>query len=317
MDTMKWSIRRYDASLAAMWNDFVRASRNGTFLLERDYMDYHADRFADCSWLAFKGNRLMALLPANIVREGTLQSHGGLTYGGWVLPPAHLDGSDLLDIFRQACCEWRSSGIKALDYKPVPYIYASRPSQEDEYALFRLGAHLTERNLSATIDLRNPGTFNQQQRRHLAKAARLEPVVTETADIDGFMAMLSACLRERHDTEPVHTADEMRLLASRFSENIRFFVTLLDGEMQAGVCVYDTGRVAHAQYIATTPRGRELNLLTPLFHKLITETYAHRDYFDFGISNENHGLYLNFGLLRQKYSYGATGTVYSRYLLEL
>ena len=74
---------------------------------------------------------------------------------------------------------------------------------------------------------------------------------------------------------------------------------------------------AHAQYIATTPRGRELNLLTPLFHWLITERYSSRDYFDFGISNEDHGRYLNAGLLRQKYSYGATGTVYTRYRLEL
>ena len=55
--------------------------------------------------------------------------------------------------------------------------------------------------------------------------------------------------------------------------------------MAAGVCVYDTGRVAHAQYIATTAEGRELNLLTPLFHKLITETFRDRAYFDFGTSN--------------------------------
>lgn len=317
MDTLMWRIERYEPAMCGIWDEFVRASRNGTFLLERGYMDYHSDRFADCSWMAYKGNRLMALLPANLDEEDVLHSHGGLTYGGWILPPAHLDGSDLLGIFEAACREWRAAGVKTLDYKPVPYIYASRPSQEDEYALFRLGARLTERNLSATIDLRNPGTFNQQQRRHLAKAARLAPVVRETADIDGFMSMLAECLRERHDTNPVHTAAEMWLLKSRFAENIRFFVTELDGAMQAGVCVYDTGRVAHAQYIATTRRGRELNMLTPLFHKLITEEFAHSGYFDFGISNENHGLYLNAGLLRQKYSYGATGTVYSRYQLVL
>ncbi len=299
------------------WNEFVGRSRNGTFLLDRRYMDYHADRFTDCSWLAMKGNRIMAMLPANISADGVLHSHGGLTYGGWILPPAHLDGAGLLEIFTGACDAWRAEGITALDYKPVPYIYSSRPSQEDEYALFRLGAELTECNLSATIDLSQPVVFNQQQRRHLSKAMRLPVDVREMTDIGTFMTILADCLRERHDTSPVHSEAEMTLLASRFPDNIRFYATYLDGEPHAAVCVYDTGTVAHAQYIATTPRGRELNLLTPLFHKLITETCKTRRYFDFGISNEDHGRYLNAGLLRQKYSYGATGTTYTRYLLKL
>ena len=84
------------------WNEFVGRSRNGTFLLDRRYMDYHADRFTDCSWLAMKGNRIMAMLPANISADGVLHSHGGLTYGGWILPPAHLDGAGLLEIFTGA-----------------------------------------------------------------------------------------------------------------------------------------------------------------------------------------------------------------------
>lgn len=314
---MNYRIIRYDPSLRGEWDRFVAASRNGTFLFMRDYMDYHSDRFSDCSWMAYKENRLMALLPANITPGGMLCSHGGLTYGGWVLPVSHLDGAGLLEIFGAACDAWRTEGIKALDYRPVPYIYCSRPSQEDEYALFRLGGRLYECNLSATIDLRRPVSLNKQQRRHLAGTAKLPLSIGEMSDIAPFMEMLGDCLRERHDTKPVHTVGEMRLLADRFPDNIRFFATWLDGEPHAAVCVYDTGMTAHAQYIATTPRGRELNLLTPLFHWLITERYSSRDYFDFGISNEDHGRYLNAGLLRQKYSYGATGTVYTRYRLEL
>lgn len=312
-----WTILRYDSTWARRWDEFVASARNGSFLFMRGYMDYHADRFTDCSWMAFKGNRLLALLPANLTADGTLQSHGGLTYGGWILPPAHLNGADLLDIFTDACEVWRGQCIRRLDYKPLPYLFAERPSQEDLYALFRLGAKVTEVNMSATIDLRNPGGLDQQQRRHLAKTRQLPVELTETDDIDSFMAMLAACLDERHGTRPVHTAEEMKLLAWRFPDNIRFFTANLDGRMEAGVCIYDTGRVAHAQYIATTPEGRRLNMLTPLFHWLITERYADRDYFDFGISNEDHGLYLNRGLLRQKCSYGATATAFMRYSLEL
>ena len=39
----------YNDSMANEWNDFVRASKNGTFLFCRGFMDYHADRYKDAS----------------------------------------------------------------------------------------------------------------------------------------------------------------------------------------------------------------------------------------------------------------------------
>ncbi len=312
-----WIIKRYEETDLKRWNEFIATSRNATFLFFRDYMDYHRGRFADCSWLALKGDSLRAVLPADITSDGTLRSHGGLSYGGWVLPQAHLDGSDLLDIFTAACHRWREEGIYRLDYKPLPAIYAQRPSQEDLYALFRLGARTSEVSMSATIDLRVSPVFNKLRRRNLASVARLPIEVAETEDIPSFMRMLSDCLRERHDVAPVHSLEEMQYLTRLFPSNIRFFATMLDGKMEAGVCVYDTGLVAHAQYIATTQEGRKLNLLTPLFNYLITEKYADRRYFDFGISTEDHGRILNSGLLRQKYSYGATATVCQRLILDI
>lgn len=312
-----WRIVRYNESRCREWDEFVAASRNATFLFRRGYMDYHSDRFRDCSWMAYKGNRLLAVLPANIDESGILHSHQGLTYGGWVLPQAHLDGADLMSIFSEACNVWREEGISQLIYKPLPFIYATRPSQEDEYALFRLGAQRIETNLSAAIDLRVGAKFNKLQRRHLSQASELNMEISECDNIPLFMEMLAECLAERHDTKPVHTAAEMQLLKSRFPDNIRFFTASIAGVPDAGVCVYDSQGVAHAQYIATTPKGRELNLLTPLFDYLINKEFADRRYFDFGISNENHGLVLNEGLLRQKYSYGATGVAYQKFIISL
>ena len=40
-------ILRYDPSMAPRWNEFVANSANATFLHDRRYMDYHADRFMD------------------------------------------------------------------------------------------------------------------------------------------------------------------------------------------------------------------------------------------------------------------------------
>lgn len=327
MGRENWKLVRYEATKRREWDDFVAASRNGTFLLMRDYMDYHADRFADCSWMAYKGNRLLAILPANITADGILHSHQGLTYGGWILPPAHLDGADLLEIWDVAIDEWKKRGVKMLNYKPIPSIYHRQPSEEDLYALFRLGATQTQCGLSAAVNLREPWKFNTLQNRHLAKTRGLSLSIRETERVEAFMNLLAECLRERHDVSPVHSAEELRLLKSRFPENIRIFAVSLVGEgdsidsdelpMEAAVCIYDTGRVAHAQYIATSRKGRELNLLAPLFYYLFTQVFDKREYFDFGISTEEGGRYLNEGLLRQKYSYGATGVVYSRFSIPI
>lgn len=316
MDTI--SVELYSPAHRAEWDDFVARSRNGTFLLQRGYMDYHSDRFRDCSWMAYQNGRLRALLPANIDDAGVLHSHQGLTYGGWITPVGHLDGEDLLEIFGQAIEVWHKEGIKELDYKRIPYIYSKTPADEDLYALFRLGAVRTGCGLSSAIDLRVGVTFNQMQRRHLRKSQALPLTISEETNVAPFMGLLTDCLQERHGVNPVHTCGEMQMLRDRFPQNIRVFVSRLDGEEtpQAGVCMYDAGTVAHAQYIATTPQARELNLLTPLFHHLISEVFADRRYFDFGISTEDNGNYLNTGLLRQKFSYGGTGVTYDRYSLK-
>ena len=71
----------------------------------------------------------MAMLPANITSDMVLHSHQGLTYGGWILPPAHVDAADVLGFFEEAVEMWRDCGITGLDYRPVPWIYTGQPSE--------------------------------------------------------------------------------------------------------------------------------------------------------------------------------------------
>lgn len=316
----KIGIVRYTPEMADAWNEFVAESRNATFLLNRGFMDYHSDRFEDHSLLALKGEKIMALLPANIREEDgrlLLQSHGGLTYGGWLLSGRHPDAVEMLEIFELMREYGRRKGIAAVDYKPIPWIYASRPSDEEQYAVFRMGGSLTECNISCAIDLRdNPG-LNKLQKRNLKRATALAPEIREESDVTVFHRMLAACLAERHGVAPVHTNAELQLLRDRFPSRIRVFVAYVGGEPQAGVCVFDTGRVAHAQYICSTSSGRAGGVLTYLFEHLITTVFSACTYFDFGICNESHGLILNEGLYRQKSSLGASAVAYPRYRLPL
>lgn len=315
---MDWEIRKYTAENKKMWNDFIASSRNATFLFLREYMDYHTDRFADCSLMAFRKGKLISVLPANI-DGNTLHSHQGLSYGGWCLPPKAINGSDYSDLWTFWFDWCRENGIMNIVYKPLPSIYHLMPSQEDIYMLQRLGTVL-DSNLSSAIDLyHNPG-YNKNQLRHIS---HLPEDVTfghfhlnEMKKIDEFHAMLVDCLSSRHDTLPVHSREELRLLIERLSPRILIWGAWKEKKMQAGVCTYITPMCVHCQYIATTPKGREENLLPGLFDTMIRHYTAQGiRYFDFGISNERDGQ-LNAGLNRQKTSFGASGVVYSRWMIK-
>ena len=310
-------IIRYESSMAARWNEFVRQSRNGTLLHERGYMDYHSDRFTDCSLVALREGKLCALLPA-CVEGDALWSHRGLTYGGWLMPLKHFDATVMIDVM-DAACQWMSeNGIKRLVYKPVPHIYHRYPCEEDLYALFRHQARLIETNISTTIDLTCPLPLDRGNKSGLNAARKAGIQVGPSEDWQGYWHLLSSLLDERYSTRPVHTLDEMRLLQSRFPENIKLYTATLHGELLAGVVMYLSHPVAHCQYIGASPQGKDIKALTLLFDHLINKSQQQGyRYFDFGISNEDHGRYLNEGLVRQKSRLGGRGIVYNTFEINL
>lgn len=71
-------------------------------------------------------------------------------------------------------------------------------------------------------------------------------------------------------------------------------------ELLAAALVLDFGRSVHTQYLAVSARGRQLDALSLLLAELITQVYAQRHYFSFGISTEQAGQVLNDGLVEQR-----------------
>ncbi|TKW76084.1 MAG: GNAT family N-acetyltransferase, partial [Bradyrhizobium icense] len=201
-------------------------------------------------------------------------------------------------------------------YKVVPQIYHEVPAEEDLYALFRHGARLIRRDVSATIDRRERLPFSKGRSWALKQGGKSALAVEPSTDFAGFMAVEEEMLRIRHNAKPTHNAAELALLAGRFPDNIRLFVVRRDEEMLAGVVIYETARVAHTQYIGTSEEGRRTGALDLIFQHLIHVRYADKDYFDFGISTENGGRHLNTGLMRNKESYGARATVFDWYALD-
>lgn len=131
------------------------------------------------------------------------------------------------------------------------------------------------------------------------------------------MKIIEAVLAERHEAKPVHTAEEMELLATRFPQNIKLFASYKDGVMLAGCLIYESTNVAHAQYMANSNEGCDMGALDLIIDFLVNDYHKDKEYFDFGISNENMGRVLNAGLIAQKEGFGARAVVHDFYQLTL
>ncbi|HEV7425538.1 MAG TPA: GNAT family N-acetyltransferase, partial [Thermoanaerobaculia bacterium] len=275
----------------------------------------HADRFDDASLLVFDDDTLVALLPAN-VRARTYISHGGLTYGGFIVD-ARMRAVTMLGVFEATLRHLAGRGIDEWIYKPLPHIYHSMPSEEDLYALFRVGAQLVRRDVATTIARGAAAPYTKGRKYCLNKGKKSAALFARSYDFEAFMRVEEQNLLERHNTAPVHSAAELMMLAERFPDNIKLFVAAAGGELAAGVVVYETAQVAHAQYIASTPAGREICALDVLVDHVVRDVYRDKPFFDFGISTEQQGRYLNVGLNQNKESHGGRATVYDWYRIDL
>nr|WP_291529147.1 GNAT family N-acetyltransferase [Bacteroides sp. UBA939] len=316
LDSQQWQVLRYSAEQKERWDRFVHRSRNGTFLLLRDYMDYHTDRFTDCSLLIYCNRKPVALLPGNI-SGGCYYSHQGLTYGGMLLSPS-ITLQKVESAFLTALEYLRTEhGITSLVYRAIPHIYHRYPSEEDLFVLTRLGATLAARSISSTVLPGNCLPFRTLRSRQQKRAEKYNLRITEDEDFAAFWHILEDNLRECHDAMPVHSLDEITRLHRNFPRRISLFRVCEGAGTLGGCVIYETDEVAHVQYIAASPRGKKYGALDLLFHHLIHVRYARKQYFDFGISTEQGGRVLNEGLLFQKEGFGARAIMYDVYELKL
>jgi hypothetical protein len=308
-DTMKngleeFSVERYSEHRCHEWDTFVSTAKNATFLFLRGYMDYHSSRFADHSLMVFRGQKLVALLPANLAANGTLISHEGLTYGGLVVPRA-ATLCQVLACFHAALRHLNREHIPRLIYKQIPGFYNTLPYDEASYALFLLEAQLCRRDCATVVVQSDRLACRKGRKSDINRARRLGVhVVRETAFQAFWEHLLTPQLARRYGVRPVHTLAEITLLASRFPENIRQFSAYCGDEIVAGVTIYETPSVAHTQYAAVSEHGRQLDALALLFGWLMDEYYKDKRFFDFGISNEYNGRAINHGLLDWKEGFG-------------
>ena len=310
---MTIEIETYNETYKNAWDEFVSNSKNGVFLFYRDYMEYHSDRFQDHSLLFFTNGKLIAILPANLNKDALI-SHGGLTFGG-MITNQKMKTPVMLDLFDALIAYLKIIGAQKLLYKSIPHIYSQIPSEEDLYALHVKRARLYRRDVSSSIRMDIMSRFSKGRKSQIARAKKSGLTIRQSNDFEAFMAIEENVLIEKYDTRPVHTAQELRYLTEKFPANIKLYCAYKKNEMLAGVIIYESRFVAHAQYIAATTEGQDLGATDLILSYLIRSEFVQKKYFDFGISTEKDGYHLNHGLIKNKESFGARAVVYDFYEL--
>lgn len=306
----------YDASLKDQWDSFVDDCKTPLFFFKRDFLEYHADRFIDSSLMFYEDDALVAILPATKLND-QLVSHGGITYGGF-LYSARLRAATLRSVF-EVFRDWASAaGFRKAIYKAIPPIFHAQPAQEDLYFIHNaLGGTVYRRDLSSVIYLKDRLKLSKGRKWLIARAKKLGLEVSVSKDWSRFHDLLTDVL-VKHGAEPVHSIDELKLLASRFGNNIELKAVDKDGVMIAAALLFKFNNVVHSQYLATSELGKETGALDYLIEEVIQDTKASGyEFFSFGISTENQGRTLNDGLLQQKESFGARGMVIDFYGIDI
>ena len=310
-----YRVEKYTKENRLAWDTFISGAKNATFLFARDFMEYHSDRFTDYSLLVYKDDLLYAVLPANIVGD-KLYSHKGLTYGSLVLSKS----AKLLytfEAFKALLAFLDAKAISTLELRNIPTFYNTMPSDELSYFLFKANATLIKRDALMVIDTSTKIKFQKNRREGINKAKRNGLTIAVEHNFEGFWnEILIPNLQKKHGVAPVHSLEEIQLLAAKFPDHIKQVNVYKDNVIVAGTTLFLTKTTIHPQYVSGNSDKNAFGSLDLAYDYIINHFDSSKRYFDFNISSEQDGAALNSGLIFWKESCGARTYVADNYLID-
>jgi hypothetical protein len=310
-----YRVEKYTKENRLAWDTFISEAKNATFLFARDFMEYHSDRFTDYSLLVYKDDLLYAVMPANIVGD-KLYSHKGLTYGSLVLSKS----AKLLytfEAFKALLAFLNAKAISTLELRNIPTFYNTMPSDELSYFLFKANATLIKRDALMVIDTSNKIKFQKNRREGINKAKRNGLTIAVDDNFEGFWnEILIPNLQKKHGVAPVHSLEEIQLLATNFPDHIKQVNVYKDNVIVAGTTLFLTKTTIHPQYVSGNSDKNAFGSLDLAYDYIINHFDSSKRYFDFNISSEENGTALNSGLIFWKESCGARTYVADNYLID-
>ncbi|SMD46082.1 hypothetical protein SAMN00777080_4761 [Aquiflexum balticum DSM 16537] len=296
-------IRAYQNDLNAAWDAVVANSVNGTFIHKRDFMEYHGDRFQECSLIFFLDEQAVAIFPAE-KSSGKVFSYRGLTYAGWIMTE-RIQGELLSQMIGDTLQYFKINGFQSLEIRSVPDFFCLGSQVELTRVLNQSKPQLVHTGIFYATPL--PFQVSDRGRKWGRKKALSQDLkVIESLDFDGFWTkVLEPHLLEKFKNKPVHSLNEISFLKDCFPENIKLFPVYLNEEMIAGTVLFIHAQVVHTQYIATNAKGRELRALDLLFDVILNRYNRDKSYLSLGTSLDARTGKSIAGLVQWKESLGA------------
>lgn len=328
---MALSVEYYTEKNEQEWDKFVSVySMNGTFLQTRRFINYHSvDKFKDCSLCVRKGKELVAVcLGCKVEVEGETYfwGHQGSTFGG-ICVSEKIYSATLMNELIEAIEEFLiSENFTKIYYKIVPAIFQRKSSELIDYFLYKKNYHCySELNYYLTLSKFGDnviGQFSSSKRRDYRYALKYNLKflkLTEKEEIREYYSVLHKNLK-RLNVNVVHSLEDLfDLFYNRFPYEIEFYAVKFDNKIIAGsmIFLFDK-RIFHTQYLSSDERYLKLYPMDFLIKNLIeTAIENNYHYFSFGISTEDRGKYLNFGLSKFKEGFGAEFAINRSYEKKL
>lgn len=304
----------YSEEYKNIWDDFISKSKNGTFHLKRDFIEYHKNRFTDASLLCFNNGNLLAVIPANKTGE-IIYSHQGLTYGG-VVVEKDIYLTSYISLFCQLLKNLKETGFEKFIIKQIPWTYTSVINDDFIYCMQLANARILKFDVLPHINIANRLEYQERRKRSIKKALKNNFTIQENEKLFNYWELLKIML-STYNATPVHSLEEITYLKEKFPDNIRLFEVYEGNNLLAGILIFETAQVARAQYIASSAKGKETGALDLLFDYLIKDKFANKSYFDFGTTTLEGGSKLNYGLSDQKEGFGARTIVQLSFEINL
>src|ERR1051325_1232831 len=146
----------YEDKYSNEWDEFVKASNNGTIFHTRKFLSYHSPKKFTDSSLIFKDDKkiIAVLTAASFTKDNKkiLSSHQGASYGGFVyreslsLKQAFTLTEELLNFTVQ-------NKLDKIVLTNPPFIYQQRYSNYIDFALMRNNFSYLKREVTSVVSL--------------------------------------------------------------------------------------------------------------------------------------------------------------------
>jgi hypothetical protein len=309
-----------------IWDNFVNNSINGTIFHLRKFINYHhKDKFTDDSLLIFDGNKLISVFPAATVKKDyglILKSHPGTSYGGPVFSKS-VPLKIIFDIIKAIEEYAISQDYNVIEFRESPKIFYRNPFDQLDFALLHNNYKREDEELSTCYPLKQYkglsidemlNKFDKSGRNKIRKNVRkalrneVELKIIPDNEIEIYYNILLTNLK-KHNATPAHSLEEIRKLRQLFPERIKLYGVYKNNVLIAGYVIFNiNSKGNHVFYASIDYDYQDLRPTTfglvMLQKKFADENY---EYLNMGISTEDGGKTINWGLFDFKESFNGTG----------